>query len=66
MFHLSILDEPLHNGAPQWLTSDRIGPFGPVQQEERMKKSWTKPTMCQVPAGMEISRYLPAEMTPKK
>ncbi|RJG44234.1 pyrroloquinoline quinone precursor peptide PqqA [Mesorhizobium sp. DCY119] len=31
-----------------------------------MKKSWTKPTMCQVSAGMEISRYLPAEITPKK
>jgi hypothetical protein len=66
LFHLSILDKPLHKGAPQWLTNDRIGPSGPVQQEEHMKKSWTKPTMCQVPAGMEISRYLPAEMTPKK
>lgn len=31
-----------------------------------MKKSWKKPSMCQVPAGMEISRYLPAEITPKK
>ena len=27
-----------------------------------MKKSWTKPTMCQVAAGFEISRYLPAEV----
>ena len=27
-----------------------------------MKKSWTKPTMCQVAAGFEISRYLPAEI----
>jgi len=31
-----------------------------------MKKSWKKPTMCQVAAGMEISRYLPAEIAPKK
>ena len=31
-----------------------------------MKKNWTKPTMCQVAAGFEISRYLPAEITPKK
>ncbi|MDH6234423.1 MULTISPECIES: pyrroloquinoline quinone precursor peptide PqqA [Phyllobacteriaceae] len=31
-----------------------------------MKKNWTKPSMCQVAAGMEISRYLPAEITPKK
>jgi hypothetical protein len=28
--------------------------------EESMKKSWKKPTMCQVAAGFEISRYLPA------
>jgi len=34
--------------------------------EEVMKKSWKKPSMCQVPAGMEISRYLPAEIAPKK
>jgi hypothetical protein len=27
-----------------------------------MKKVWTKPAMCQVAAGMEISRYLPAEV----
>lgn len=27
-----------------------------------MKKSWTKPSMCQVEAGFEISRYLPAEL----
>jgi hypothetical protein len=31
-----------------------------------MKKSWTKPSMCQTAAGMEISRYLPAEITPRK
>jgi hypothetical protein len=31
-----------------------------------MKKTWKKPAMCQVAAGLEISRYLPAEMTPKK
>ncbi|TIM98015.1 MAG: hypothetical protein E5Y34_18655, partial [Mesorhizobium sp.] len=24
-----------------------------------MKKNWKKPTMCQVAAGFEISRYLP-------
>jgi hypothetical protein len=35
-------------------------------KEECMTKSWKKPTMCQVAAGMEISRYLPAEITPKK
>ena len=27
-----------------------------------MKKVWTKPSMCQVEAGFEISRYLPAEL----
>ncbi|RVC16078.1 hypothetical protein EN884_14015, partial [Mesorhizobium sp. M7A.F.Ca.AU.001.01.1.1] len=27
-----------------------------------MKKNWKKPTMCQVAAGFEISRYLPAEI----
>ncbi len=31
-----------------------------------MKKSWKKPAMCQVAAGLEISRYLPAEIAPKK
>ncbi|ESY89099.1 hypothetical protein X739_02805 [Mesorhizobium sp. LNHC220B00] len=31
-----------------------------------MKKNWTKPTMCQVAASFEISRYLPAEITRKK
>ncbi|MDG4899987.1 MULTISPECIES: hypothetical protein [unclassified Mesorhizobium] len=30
------------------------------------KKSWKKPTMCQVAAGFEISRYLPAETPPRK
>jgi hypothetical protein len=29
-------------------------------------KTWKKPTMCEVAAGFEISRYLPAEITPKK
>ena len=60
------MDEPLHNGAQQRLDIDRIGPFGPVEKENEMKKIWTKPTMCQVAAGFEISRYLPAEITPKK
>jgi hypothetical protein len=27
-----------------------------------MKKLWTKPSMCQVEAGFEISRYLPADI----
>jgi hypothetical protein len=27
-----------------------------------MKKTWKKPTMCQVAAGFEITRYLPAEI----
>ncbi len=31
-----------------------------------MTKTWTKPKMCEVAAGFEISRYLPAEITPKK
>ncbi|WP_311027877.1 pyrroloquinoline quinone precursor peptide PqqA [Mesorhizobium koreense] len=31
-----------------------------------MKKSWKKPAMCQVAAGFEITRYLPAEVTPKR
>ncbi|RWC26369.1 MAG: hypothetical protein EOS27_25410 [Mesorhizobium sp.] len=31
-----------------------------------MKKSWKKPIMCQVPAGLEISRYLPAEIPSRK
>ena len=61
-----VMDEPLHIGAPQRLNDNGIGPLGPVQEEKTMKKSWTKPTMCQVAAGFEISRYLPAEITPKK
>ena len=31
-----------------------------------MTKSWTRPTMCEVAAGFEISRYMPAEIAPKK
>jgi hypothetical protein len=31
-----------------------------------MKKTWTKPAMCQVAAGMEMSRYLSAELKAKK
>ncbi|MBI0140897.1 pyrroloquinoline quinone precursor peptide PqqA [Bartonella choladocola] len=31
-----------------------------------MKKTWKKPAMCQVAAGMEISRYLPAEVKNKR
>lgn len=31
-----------------------------------MKKAWSKPTMCQVAAGMEISRYLPAQVATKR
>jgi hypothetical protein len=40
--------------------------FSHGKQEDAMKKSWKKPTMCQTPAGMEISRYLPAEITSRK
>ena len=40
--------------------------FSRSKQEDVMKKSWTKPSMCQTAAGMEISRYLPAEITPRK
>jgi hypothetical protein len=60
------MDEPLHIAASQWLISDWIGPLGRRNRRKQMKMSWTKPTMCQVPAGLEISRYLPAKMTPKK
>lgn len=31
-----------------------------------MKKTWTKPAMCQVEAGMEISRYQSAELKSAK
>ncbi|MDQ0995279.1 hypothetical protein QFZ34_000456 [Phyllobacterium ifriqiyense] len=31
-----------------------------------MKKTWKKPEMCQVAAGMELTRYLPAELKAKK
>jgi hypothetical protein len=30
-----------------------------------MKKTWKKPTICVVPAGFEISRYMTAEIAPK-
>ncbi len=40
--------------------------FASQEEEKAMKKSWKKPAMCQVAAGFEISRYLPAEVTPKK
>jgi hypothetical protein len=36
-----------------------------IRREEAMKKKWTKPTVCQVPAGMEISRYQSAEIARK-
>ena len=66
MFHLSIcevMDEPLpaRNGA-----NHVTGPVGLAEEENAMKKSWKKPTMCQVAAGFEISRYLPAEIPPRK
>jgi hypothetical protein len=35
-------------------------------EEKKMKKTWKKPSLCQVAAGMEISRYLPAEIPPRK
>jgi hypothetical protein len=38
----------------------------PEFEETAMKKTWKRPTMCQVAAGMEISRYLPAEIAPRK
>jgi len=28
-----------------------------------MKKVWSKPAMCEVEAGFEISRYLPASVS---
>jgi hypothetical protein len=31
-----------------------------------MKKTWTKPAMCVVAAGFEISRYAPSELETKK
>lgn len=36
--------------------------FGLREKEELMKKTWTKPTMCTVAAGMEMSRYFPAQL----
>jgi hypothetical protein len=36
------------------------------QKENGMKKTWKKPTMCQVAAGMELTRYMPAELKTKK
>lgn len=36
------------------------------KKEENMKKTWTKPVMCPVAVGMELSRYLPAELKAKK
>jgi hypothetical protein len=31
-------------------------------EDRNMKKTWTKPGMCQVEAGMEISRYISAKI----
>lgn len=31
-----------------------------------MKKVWAKPQMCQVAAGLEISRYVSAEIEVRK
>ncbi len=31
-----------------------------------MKKTWTKPQMCQVAAGFEITRYAEAEVAVRK
>jgi hypothetical protein len=31
-----------------------------------MKKAWVKPVMCAVGAGMEMSRYFPAQLPEKK
>ena len=38
----------------------------PPQEVEVMTKKWIKPSMCQVPAGMEISRYQSAEIARRK
>ncbi|MDQ0323296.1 hypothetical protein QO002_005502 [Pararhizobium capsulatum DSM 1112] len=35
-------------------------------EEELMKKTWTKPAMCTVAVGMEMSRYFPAQLPAKK
>ncbi len=40
--------------------------YFPPEKEIFMKKAWAKPTMCQVAAGMEISRYLPAQVATKR
>jgi len=37
-----------------------------TEKEEFMKKTWTKPTMCTVAVGMEMSRYFPAQLKAKK
>jgi hypothetical protein len=36
------MDEPLHDGAKQRLDIDRIGPFGPVEKEERNEEDLDK------------------------
>jgi hypothetical protein len=59
------MDRPLHKGARNGELENRLF-AGPWKRRNAMKKSWKKPAMCQVAAGFEISRYLPAEITPKK
>jgi hypothetical protein len=54
----------LRIGAPRRQQAE--GGLGRQEQEECMKKNWKKPTICQVAAGMEISRYLPAEIAPRR
>lgn len=59
------MDEPLHIGARNGWINDKDRPSGRCKGGMTMK-TWTKPKMCEVAAGFEISRYLPAEITPKK
>jgi hypothetical protein len=39
-----------------------VGTGEPRLEVFAMKKVWSKPAMCVVAAGFEISRYLPAEV----
>eukprot|EP01132_Coremiostelium_polycephalum_P006404 gene6404-7956_t len=49
-----------------WYPLGTDGWIAAGQKEASMKKIWTKPTMCQVAAGMELTRYMPAELKTKK
>jgi coenzyme PQQ precursor peptide PqqA len=43
-----------------------VGAVEVARSEKAMKKTWKKPVIREVAAGMEITRYLPAEITKKR